>query len=242
MGAAGSRAAGMRTGILVQVRLVSARLPGKALLALAGDTVIGHVMRALSRVPADVRALATDARSAAELSEAARPHGFLVFQGETEDVLGRFCSAARALRLERLIRATGDNPLVCPRLAREILAVHEQRHAALSHFLGNPWGTGVEVVETPALLEAAREARAPGEREHLTTWLYRHRERFVIVEEEAPEDCRLPEARVTVDTKEDLERVRRIFEELYHGEPLEADAVVRWWRHAHDRAEARVNG
>ena len=53
----------MRTGIFVQVRLASTRLARKALLPLAGSTVIGHVMRALALVPADVRALLTDPAS-----------------------------------------------------------------------------------------------------------------------------------------------------------------------------------
>ncbi len=47
----------MRTGIFIQVRLGSTRLPGKALLPLPGGSVIQHVMRALAAVPADVHAL-----------------------------------------------------------------------------------------------------------------------------------------------------------------------------------------
>ena len=220
----------MRTGILVQVRMGSTRFPGKALAPLAGDTVIGHVMRALGRVPADVRALATDPGSAPALAPAARAAGFELHTGPADDVLARFCAVARTLSLQRIVRATGDNPLVCPRLACLILEVHQQRRAHLSHFLGCPWGTGVEVIEAATLAEAEAEARAPEEREHITTWLYRHRERFTVIEEPAPEGSRLAEARVTVDTPEDLAVVQRLFADLYRGSPLTAEEVVRWWR------------
>lgn len=222
----------MRTGIFVQVRLGSTRLARKALLPLAGGTVIAHVMRALLLVTADVRAMLTDPASLDELAPVAAGCGFLAIAGHPDDVLARFADAARRLDVQRVVRATGDNPLTCPRLAREILAVHEDRRADLSHYLGCPWGTGVEVVEAEALFAADREASLADEREHLTTYLYRHRERFVVIEEQAPPASRLPEARVTVDTQEDYERVSRMFADLYRGAPIESDAVAAWWRAA----------
>lgn len=220
----------MRTAIFVQVRLGSTRLPGKALLPLQGGSVIQQVMRALAVVPADVHALLTDPQSTERLRPVAQGDGYLLFTGSPDDVLARFCAACREYRIDRVVRVTGDNPLTCPRLASQIIAIHGQRRADLSHFLGCPWGTGVEVVESSALFEAEREAADPAEREHITTYHYRHRDRFSIVEEQAPVHALLPDARVTVDTAEDYERVRRIFEKLYAGAPIEAQAVVRWFK------------
>jgi spore coat polysaccharide biosynthesis protein SpsF len=218
----------MRTGIFVQVRLGSTRLARKALLPLAGSTVIGHVMRALARVPADVHALLTDPASLDALAPEAASWAFLAIAGHPEDVLARFADAARRLDVQRVVRATGDNPLTCPRLARDIIDIHAARRADLSHYLGCPWGTGVEVIEAEALFAAERDAVEHDEREHLTTYLYRHPDRFSIVEELAPPSCRMSEARVTVDTAEDYARVCRLFADLYQDEPLEADAVVAW--------------
>ena len=222
----------MRTGIFVQVRLASTRLARKALLPLAGSTVIGHVMRALALVPADVRALLTDPASLDALAPEAASCGFLAIAGHPDDVLARFAAAARQLGVERVVRATGDNPLTCPRLARDILGIHAAKRADLSHFLECPWGTGVEVVEAGALFAAERDAARSDEREHLTTFLYRHPDRFAVVEEPAPPASRLGEARVTVDTPEDYTRVCRLFADLYRGEPIESDAVAAWWRAA----------
>jgi spore coat polysaccharide biosynthesis protein SpsF len=216
------------TGVFVQVRLGSTRLPGKALLPLAGSTVIGHVMRALREVPADVHALLTDEASAAELAPAAAAEGFALFAGHPTDVLARFCAACRHFSVTRVVRATGDNPLVCPRLAREILEIHGDRGSDLSHYLGIPWGSGVECVEAAALFRAEGEASDPAEREHITTFHYRRPDRFRIVEEPAPPDAAYAEARVTVDTRDDYERVAEIFRSLYRGVPLEARQIVEW--------------
>jgi spore coat polysaccharide biosynthesis protein SpsF len=221
------------TAVFVQVRVGSHRLPGKALLPLAGATVIAHVMRALSLVPAEVRVLLTDEASAPQLSEPASQEGFQLFVGSPEDVLGRFCAASRQFSARRVIRATGDNPLTSAGLARAIMEIHQARGADLSHYLGNPWGTGVEVVEADALFQAERDAKDPVEREHITTYLYRHPEMFRIVEEQAPQSARMPEARVTIDTPEDFVTVKRIFDDLYRGAPIDTEDIVRWFGSAH---------
>ena len=59
--AGGTRPAAVTTGVFLQVRLGSRRLPRKALLPLGDSTVIRQAMRALRRVPAGVHALLTDA-------------------------------------------------------------------------------------------------------------------------------------------------------------------------------------
>ena len=126
-------------------------------------------MRAVAQVPAQVHALLTDAASAEGLASPAMQEGYLLFVGDPDDVLARFCAACREYDVDRVVRATGDNPLTSGTLARQILELHARRHASLSHYLDIPWGMGVEAVEAAALFAAEREAGDPAEREHITT-------------------------------------------------------------------------
>lgn len=219
----------MPLGVFIQVRIGSTRLPSKAVLPIQGVSLIRHAMRALRGVPADILAILTDKKSASRLEIEALAEGFETFVGPDDDVLQRYCLACRHFSVSTVVRATGDNPLVSAFLAREIVRIHEERKADLSHFLGCPWGTGVEVVEADALFRAEKEAVDPGEREHCTTYMYRHPDRFTILEPQAPEGMHAPDARVTIDTPEDYARVERIFQSLYRGTPVEADAVVSWF-------------
>jgi spore coat polysaccharide biosynthesis protein SpsF len=187
-------------------------------------------MRAVSGIPADVYALLTDHSSLAVLEEIAAREGFIAAEGPDEDVLARYCAACRAYGVQRVIRVTGDNPLTSARLARDIIGLHDLQRAELSHFLGCPWGTGVEVVQAEALFAAERGATMPDEREHITTYLYRHRERFSLLEPQAPLDANYPDIRVTVDTAEDYQRVARVFAALYRGSPIEINELVAWWK------------
>ncbi len=236
----------MTTGIFVQVRLGSTRLPAKATLPLPGGCIIQHVMRSLRTVPAEVRALLTDEESRSTLTPLAREEGFDVFVGPEEDVLARYCMACRAYGTDRVVRATGDNPLTSARLAGEILDEHARAGADLSHYLGIPWGSGVEVVAARALFEAERDSSRQDEREHITTFLYRHPDRFSILEAPAPSYAAFSEGRVTVDTPVDLREVARLFGDLYDGSPIEIEKVVEWLKEhpatCTDAAEGAARG
>jgi spore coat polysaccharide biosynthesis protein SpsF len=220
----------MRLGVFLQARLGSTRLPCKALLPLGGTTVLQLAMRALARVQAGVRALLTEPASEGAFAGLAREEGFELFVGSEEDVLDRFCRAAARFGVRRVVRATGDNPLVSPAQVRSLLELHEARGWQLSHYLGPPLGTGVEVVEALALAEAGEEARDPYEREHVTPYLYRHPERFRVGEPPCPSAWHMPEARLTLDTAADYELMQALFGDLYRGEPLETEELMRWLR------------
>jgi len=230
------------TGIFVQVRLGSTRLPSKALLPLPGGCLIQHVMRSLAAVPADARALLTDGNSVAALRPLAEAEGFQVFEGPDEDVLGRYCMASRLYGTDRVIRATGDNPLTSARLARDIIREHERADADLSHFVGVPWGSGIEVVSAAALYAAERDSTRQDEREHITTFHYRHPGRFRILEAPAPAYAAYAEGRVTVDTRADLEAVSRHFVDLYRGAPIEIDRVIAWLKNRPPACAGAVEG
>ncbi len=187
-------------------------------------------MRALARVGPGVRALLTEPASESAFAGLAREEGFELFIGSEEDVLDRFCRAAARFGVQRVVRATGDNPLVSPAQVRSLLELHQARGWQLSHYLGPPLGTGVEVVEASALAEAGEKATDPYEREHVTPYLYRHPERFRVGEPPCPAAWHMPEARLTLDTAADYELLRKLFEELYRGEPLETEELVRWLR------------
>jgi spore coat polysaccharide biosynthesis protein SpsF len=216
------------TGVFLQVRIDSNRLPAKALLEMAGEPLLSFAMRALKRVNADIRALLTDAASAETLAPVADRHRFQVYVGDPEDVLRRYAAAARDFGVDTVVRATGDNPVVSGYLADEILREHLSVGADLSGYDDLPLGTGVEVLSADALQRTEAEARDPYEREHMTQYIYRHSDEFRVHRIPAPEMYRYPAGRVTVDTPEDYHFVRELVEAVYNGSPIEINDVVSW--------------
>ena len=220
------------SGVFLQVRLSSSRLPRKALLPLNGRTVIEHAMAGLSRVKAEVFALLTDEESSPELKPIASRWGFEVFVGPADDVLLRYAQAVRYYGVERYMRATGDNPLVSWELAESLAVLHAESGADFSGYLGPPLGTGVELTESSAILAAAAESTDPYEREHVSPFIYHRPERFRVERPWAPSYVSLPEAKVTLDTVADYQYLSTIYDELYDGEPIPVETLVQWLRKA----------
>ncbi len=226
--------AGIMTGVFLQVRLDSNRLPRKALLPLGDKTVIEHAMASLKKLDVPFHVLLTDKDSASELQPYADKWEYRIYAGPKDDVLARFAGAAIRYGVQRIIRATGDNPLVSWHLAHDLLRRHQAEGPHFSGYLGPPLGTGVEIVETSALLEANDQATEPYEREHVNPFLYRRPGTYRIAYPTAPEECCFPGARVTLDTQEDYIYLRRLYNNLYNGEPIPTQVLVRWLKEEAD--------
>jgi len=184
------------------------------------------VLARLYLVPAELHILATDEESASALGAVAERRHFELFVGPADDVLARYCQCARRFSLDRIIRATGDNPLISHELASMLLARSVGQEADYMTFAGLPVGMGVELVLTEALFRAEAEARAPAEREHVCPYLYGHPELFIVEREPAPREFRFPQARVTVDTRADYEAMLKIYGALYSGSPISTASVI----------------
>lgn len=216
----------VKTGVFLQARISSQRLYGKALLDLAGLPVIRHAMNALSRVPASRYAVLTDDESAGHFAHIAADSGFDVFAGDPDDVLERYCAAIRYYGVDEVVRATGDNPLVSPRVAMQSITIRREHDADYAGVTGTPYGTGVEVLNAYALLDLASWTKERYDREHVSPGLYRNPDRYRVFTKDADPTMYLPEFRVTLDTPEDYTWLTHIFSRLYRGEPIEANELV----------------
>ena len=201
--------------IVLQARVDSSRLPGKSLLPLGEKAVvISRVMEALNKVPARLRVLACPEDSADVFAPLAEESGFTLLAGPKDDVLGRYCLALRTFNIQRVIRATGDNPFVFADAAAAINAEALALNADYAGYSGLPPGAGVESVCAAALLRAEAEAAAPYEREHVCPYLYTHPELFSLHRPLAPLRWQGADIRLTIDTREDYERAQMLYAEL----------------------------
>ncbi|MDR0456069.1 MAG: spore coat protein [Treponema sp.] len=201
--------------IVLQARTDSSRLPGKSLLPLGGgEGVIFHVMKALNRIPAELRILACPEDSVGAFAPLAAEAGFTLFTGPKDDVLGRYCLALRKFGIQRVIRATGDNPFVFADAAAVINAEALALNADYAGYSGLPLGAGVESVSAAALLRTEAEASAPYEREHVCPYLYTHPELFSLHRPLAPVRWQGADIRLTIDTQEDYERAQAFYAAL----------------------------
>lgn len=211
-----------RTRVVIQSRLSSSRLPGKAMLAVAGMPLIELVARRAARSGHEVVVATSEEDYDEVITAAVRMAGIPAVRGSLDDVLGRFAMACEDLDgADLVVRLTGDNPLIDSALIDELV----RATAAAGHRYGRvdieaaPEGLGAEVFRVADLRTAAATAHDAYDREHVTPWLRRELGEHLHVPTGAPSDIHA--YRATVDTLNDYVRVSRLFRDV--PDPVAAD-------------------
>lgn len=208
-----------RVVAIIQARMGSSRLPGKVLLDIAGQPMLAHVVRRTSLADTvDQVVVATSTESADDpIVEFCAANGVESFRGHPTDVLDRYYQAAKEFGAQYIARITGDCPLMDPDLVD--LAVSHHRESRPSPDLtltrlparrSYPIGLDIEICSTQVLGTVWSEAASAHQREHVMPFLYEDSDRFEVDLLHA--DGEYGALRWTVDTAEDLEFVRAVYD------------------------------
>jgi spore coat polysaccharide biosynthesis protein SpsF len=225
-----------RAAIVLQARMGSLRLPGKSLAPIAGRTLLARVVERLrTRADLPVVLATTTLLEDDLLCEEAERLEIAVLRGSADDVLGRFAFAASVLGVSAIVRATADNPAVDLDSPYRTLEILQRSGADYVVDYGLPLGGTVEAIAVPALVRAAALATDAYDREHVTPFIRRDA-RSRAVDSLAPTALRRPDLRFTVDTADDLDYMRRVYQEAgVSAAPAPLDVFIA----AADRLRAR---
>ena len=221
---------------VLQARMSSTRLPGKVMMTILGQPMIGRQIERLRRAQGVSRILvATSTREDDDvLAGYCHGIGVEVFRGDLSDVLDRFHGAlVEAGRPEHFLRLTADCPLADPAVIDLCIARHLESGADYTHNTPGatfPKGLDVEVCKADALDQAWFQATAPYDREHVTPYIYHRPARFRI---EAVTRAPPLRFRWTVDTPEDFAFAYDVYAALYPAEPAFATADILAWQAEH---------
>jgi len=203
----------LRAAIVLQARMGSLRLPGKSLAPIAGRTLLARVVERLrTRANLPVVLATTTLLEDDLLCEEAERLEVAVLRGSADDVLGRYAFAASVLGVSAIVRATADNPAVDLDSPYRTLEILQRSGADYVVDYGLPLGGTVEAIAVPALVRAAALATDVYDREHVTPFIRRDA-RARGVDSLAPTALRRPDLRFTVDTADDLDYMRRVYQE-----------------------------
>ncbi|HBE89258.1 MAG TPA: acylneuraminate cytidylyltransferase [Elusimicrobia bacterium] len=229
----------MKTGVIIQARMASTRLPAKVAKELpyaSGITVIEQVVRRLRkcRVLDCVVVATTTDKSDDTLVKLVRKAGAKLFRGSKNDVLSRYYYAAKKFRMDTVVRITSDCPCVDPSLVDSMVGVHLARHADYTANVVKttfPDGYDVEVLGFKSLRTAFEKSVNPQDREHVTSYIRNRPGEFRVASVRAPAWGRRPELRVTLDTPDDYLLLCAIYDQLYsHSRPFTFREVISLFR------------
>ena len=202
----------------------STRLPGKVLMPILGKPMLELMIERLRRARTldGIVVATTDGEADQPIADLAERLGVGCFRGSEDDVLARVLGAARAHGADVIVETTGDCPLHEPALIDKVVADFRLGGADfVSNILPHttPRGTDCRVFTTDALDEIDRTSDDPADHEHVSLHFWEHPEKYRLrnVATELPAD--VVDLRLTVDTPEDFELVRRVYEALYPRNP-----------------------
>ena len=204
-------------GCIIQARMGSSRLPGKALMKSdSGKPLLYYVINQLrycSKVKNLVIATTTNQEDD-EIEKFANDNSVNIFRGKEKDVLDRYFQCAKKYSFSTIVRITADCPLIDPQIVDKVI---EQFFSENYDFATNtltrtfPIGTDVEVFSFSALNKAWENAQLPSEREHVTPYFH-NKENFKIINVE--NDKNISNLRLTVDRIEDFELIKQILNNI----------------------------
>ncbi len=206
----------------IEARYASIRLPGKTLLEICGKPTLELLIERLrrSRFIDEIVVATTVNPDCDALEELAKKLEVSYFRGSEDDVLDRVLKAAKAYKADIIVEITGDETLIDPAIADEAIDYYlKNNFDYVSNILDRryPRGLDTQVFAVSVLDEVSRLTNDPADRENVSLYIYEHPEKYTLGSVRAPEAFNHPDWRWTLDTKEDFEFLKTVYEALYPG-------------------------
>ena len=203
------------TGIVIQARMGSSRLPQKILMPIGKSLLLEHILFRLGYLPVEAKVIIATTVSDRDdaVKDFCRARGVDFFRGDECNVLDRYYECALHYGLTNIVRLTGDNPFPDIEELGRLIEMHASHGNDYSEcFSVLPVGAGMEVFSLAALETSRRLSTQPHHFEHVNEYILENKTDFKCETLKVSEEKNRPGVRLTVDTRADYELACRIVE------------------------------
>ncbi len=135
------------TGILIQSRMSSSRLPGKVLLKIGDYPLLYYVIKRMQILNLPIVVCTSSEKTDDPIVSYLQSQKINFFRGELNNVLKRFIDAASEFHFDNLFRITADNPFVdIDFISKNYEKITSYDYVDGIHGEGFLYGTGFEFV------------------------------------------------------------------------------------------------
>ncbi len=206
------------TGIIIQARTGSTRLPNKVLLRLQGKSVLERVVQRVreSRKIDKVVIATTTQKKDDRIVNICKKLNIDYFRGSENDVLDRYYQAVKLFGVDSIVRITADCPMIDPDIIDKVIDLYKKEKLDYASNVIPPTfpdGLDVEVFSQKALKKSWKEAKLKSEREHVTVYMWRNPRLFK--QNHLKNKVNLSDRRWVLDGPKDYEFMKRVYDKLY---------------------------
>lgn len=239
-----------RVVLIIQARMGSTRLPGKSMMDLAGAPLVGRILERVKRCTRldDIVLAIPDTERDRVLEALGERYGVKVFAGSESDLVERYYQAALWSKADIVGRLPADNatpePAEIDRIVEHHLSLGRRGFSSNLSVIADseyPDGIGAEMFDFSLLEEARAKHFDPRQREHVHLNFYDYGTGLPVDAEwcpvstiKCPEGFRRPDLVLDVNTPEQYEFMRQLYEYLYPGNPeFHITDTIRWYDNVH---------
>jgi spore coat polysaccharide biosynthesis protein SpsF (cytidylyltransferase family) len=202
---------------IVQARMSSRRLPGKAMLDVHGRVLLGRVVDRLKQAERLSRiVVATSDRDDDQpLADFCAGEDIQCVRGPLNDVARRFRQVVEHEGADAFVRISGDSPLIDPVLVDLAVSYFQQGECDLVTNVQPrtfPKGQSVEVLLSEPFIRACEVMTTDSQREHVTRIYYEHPAAYRTLS--FTSGMAFGQINLSVDTPEDAVVIEAILERM----------------------------
>ena len=200
---------GLDIAIVIQARMSSSRFPEKVLSPLCGMPMLMWTINYCRKVNLPLFVLTSTDESDNQLVGMLEKNDVSYYRGSLKNVVSRYLSFMREHQVKKVVRISGDSPLINPDVILKV--IEQDQELADADLTTNvfprsfPKGQSVEVIPRKSLELLRDRNLSESDIEHVTPYFYANYKEFKINNLNNTED--LSSINLSVDTKEDLLRV-----------------------------------
>jgi spore coat polysaccharide biosynthesis protein SpsF len=200
---------GIDIALVIQARTSSSRFPEKVLSPLRGIPMLLWTINYCRKTNLPLFVLTSTDKSDDQLIGMLEKNYVSYYRGSLENVVSRYLSFMKEHQVKKVVRISGDSPLINPDVILKVIA--QDQELADADLTTNvfprsfPRGQSVEVIPRKSLELLRDRNLSESDIEHVTPYFYANYKEFKINNLNNTED--LSSINLSVDTKEDLLRV-----------------------------------
>lgn len=212
---------------VIQARMHSTRLPGKAMLEILGKPILWHIYNRLSHCKklSQVVISTGEYSNNSEICDFAQKNKIPYFSGSEKDLIDRLYKTSIDFNASALVRITADCPLVDPKIIDVLIDeyMNKKDQYDIVRNYGDtirtfPHGLDAEIYSVESLKKMWNEIKPSELREWFPLYVKQNPESFRILEIQNTTDQSAN--RWTVDYEEDYQFVQEVYKELYADDKI----------------------
>ena len=202
--------------IIIQSRYSSKRLYGKILYPICGIPLISFLIKRLKyNLPSFYNIVLATTKNKEDdiLVHWADSENIVCYRGSENDVLNRYVNCLKLFPAKTIVRVTGDNPLTCPKIIEWLISEKVDKDLDYIFCENLPYGAGVDVFDSEALIKIDSKTNLEDEREHINLHILRNIDDFKTSFPRVKNKLSRPGIRITIDTIDDWYQINQLFHE-----------------------------